>query len=180
MYFMRGGSAIYLCKYTSPSFYERLLTNSRVMVSENCRYPQLISDATKNAGPKLRKRITYQLKGYGCSPALRSATTRINSLFLFLYGVGMNYFQSRSQRSTKNQPLSIAMSPLSSGSIVSDYGLDDWAVGVRSLAGAKDFFSILCVQSGSGAHLASYTMGTGVLSPGVKRGRVVTLTTHPM
>jgi hypothetical protein len=30
--------------------------------------------------------------------------------------------------------------PGSSGSIVSDYGLDDRAIGVRSPAGAKDFF----------------------------------------
>jgi hypothetical protein len=51
---------------------------------------------------------------------------------------------------------------------VSDYGLDDRAIGVRSPAGAKDFSSSLCVQTGSGAHPASCTMGTGVLSPGVK------------
>jgi hypothetical protein len=51
---------------------------------------------------------------------------------------------------------------------VSDYGLDDRAIGVRSPAGVKDLSSILCVQTGSGAHPASYTMGTGVLSPGVK------------
>jgi hypothetical protein len=30
--------------------------------------------------------------------------------------------------------------PSSSGSVVSDYGLDDSAIGVRSPAGAKDFF----------------------------------------
>jgi hypothetical protein len=48
---------------------------------------------------------------------------------------------------------------------VSDYGLDR-AIGVRSPAGAKDFSSSLCVQ-------------TGGPSPGVKRGRGVTLTTHP-
>jgi hypothetical protein len=60
---------------------------------------------------------------------------------------------------------------------VSDYGLDDRAIGVRFPAGAKDFSSNLCVQTGSGAHPASYTMGTGGLSPGVKRGRGVT--THP-
>jgi hypothetical protein len=58
--------------------------------------------------------------------------------------------------------------PGSSGSIVSDYGLDDRAIGVRSLAVAKDFSSILCVQTGSGAHPASFPMGTGGLSPGVK------------
>jgi hypothetical protein len=69
--------------------------------------------------------------------------------------------------------------PGSSVSIVSGYGLDDRAIEVRSPAEAKDFFSRLCVQTGSGAHPASCTMGTGVLSPGVKRGRGVTLTTHP-
>jgi hypothetical protein len=51
---------------------------------------------------------------------------------------------------------------------VSDYGLDDRVIGVRSPAGAKDFSSILCVQIGSGAHRASYTMGTGGPFPGVK------------
>jgi hypothetical protein len=44
---------------------------------------------------------------------------------------------------------------------VSDYGLDDRAIGVRYPAGAKDFSSSLCVQTGSGAHPASCTMGTG-------------------
>jgi hypothetical protein len=39
--------------------------------------------------------------------------------------------------------------------------------------------SNLCVQTGSEAHPASYPVGTGVPSPGVKRGRGVTLTTHP-
>jgi hypothetical protein len=59
-------------------------------------------------------------------------------------------------------------SRVSSGSIVSDYGLDDRAIGVRSPAGAMDFSSNFCVQTGSGAHPPSCTMGTGVLSPGVK------------
>jgi hypothetical protein len=44
---------------------------------------------------------------------------------------------------------------------MSDYGLDDRAIGVRSPAGAKYFSSILCVQTGSGAHPSSSTMGTG-------------------
>jgi hypothetical protein len=56
----------------------------------------------------------------------------------------------------------------SSGSIVSDYGLDDRAIGVRSPAGAKNVSSSLCVQTGSGAHQASCTMGTGGLFPGGK------------
>jgi hypothetical protein len=50
-------------------------------------------------------------------------------------------------------------------SIVSDYGLDDRAIQVRSPAVAEYFSSNLCVQSGSGAHPVSYPMGTGVLSP---------------
>jgi hypothetical protein len=45
--------------------------------------------------------------------------------------------------------------------LVSDYGLDDWAIGVRSLTGSEDFSSSPCVQTGSGAHPASYPMGTG-------------------
>jgi hypothetical protein len=50
---------------------------------------------------------------------------------------------------------------------VSDYGLDDRAIEVRSPTGA-DFSSSPCVQTGSGAHPASYPMVTGGLSPGGK------------
>jgi hypothetical protein len=57
----------------------------------------------------------------------------------------------------------------SSVSIVSDYGLDDRATGVRFPAGAKDFSSNLYVQTGCGAHLASCTIGIGVLSRGKAR-----------
>jgi hypothetical protein len=71
------------------------------------------------------------------------------------------------------------MSRGSSVSIVSDHGLDDQVIGVRSPAGKKDFSSSLCVQTGSGAHPASCTEGTGGPFPGVKRGRGVMLTTHP-
>jgi hypothetical protein len=61
-----------------------------------------------------------------------------------------------------------ARSRVRSGSIVSAYGLDDRAIGVRSPAGAKDFSSILCVQTGSGTHPASCTLGTGGPFPGGK------------
>jgi hypothetical protein len=44
---------------------------------------------------------------------------------------------------------------------VSGYRLDDRAILVRSPAGAEDFSSNLCVQTGSRAHPASCTMGTG-------------------
>jgi hypothetical protein len=60
------------------------------------------------------------------------------------------------------------MSRVSSGSVVSDSGLDDRAIGVRSPAGAKGFSSNLCVQTGSGAHPASCTMGIGDSFPGGK------------
>jgi hypothetical protein len=55
-----------------------------------------------------------------------------------------------------------------SGSIVSDYGLDDRAIEVRSPTGAEDFYSSLCVQTGSGAHPVSYPMGTRGPFPGGK------------
>jgi hypothetical protein len=51
---------------------------------------------------------------------------------------------------------------------MSDYGPDDRAIGVRSPARAKDFFCSLCVQTGSGAHPASCTMGTGGPFPEAK------------
>jgi hypothetical protein len=57
-------------------------------------------------------------------------------------------------------------SRVSSVSIVSDYGLDDREIWVRSPAGAEDFSSILCVQTGSGVHPASCTIGTGGPFPG--------------
>jgi hypothetical protein len=58
------------------------------------------------------------------------------------------------------------MSRVSSGSIVSDYGLDDRAIGVRSPAGAKDFSCSLFVQTGYGAHPGSCTVGTTGPFPG--------------
>jgi hypothetical protein len=65
----------------------------------------------------------------------------------------------------------------SSVGIVSQYRLDD---GVRSPAKAKDFSSGLYVQSSNESHPASYPMGNCVFFLGVKPGRVVTLTTHPI
>jgi hypothetical protein len=56
----------------------------------------------------------------------------------------------------------------SSGSIVSDYGLDDRVIEVRSPIGAEDFSSSPCVQTSSEAHPASYPMGTGGPFPGGK------------
>jgi hypothetical protein len=44
----------------------------------------------------------------------------------------------------------------------------EFQFGVRAPAEAKDFSSSLCVQSGSGAHPASCTMGTGGPFPGGK------------
>jgi hypothetical protein len=51
--------------------------------------------------------------------------------------------------------------PGSSVSIVSDYGLDDLAIQVRSPAEAKGFSSKFRLQTSSGAHPASCTLGTG-------------------
>jgi hypothetical protein len=64
----------------------------------------------------------------------------------------------------------------SSVGIVSAYGLDDRGLIPNR---GRGFTSSLCVQTGSGAHPAFCTMGTGVLSSRVKRGWGVTLTSHP-
>jgi hypothetical protein len=69
--------------------------------------------------------------------------------------------------------------PVSSVSRVSGYGMDDRAIEVRSPGEAKDFSYNLCVQTSSGAHPASCTVGTGGPFPGLKRGRGATLTSHP-
>jgi hypothetical protein len=55
-----------------------------------------------------------------------------------------------------------------------DYGLDDRVIGVRVPAGAKDFSSSLFVQTQPPVQWVP-----GVLSPRLKRGRGVMLTTHP-
>jgi hypothetical protein len=56
----------------------------------------------------------------------------------------------------------------SSVSTVSDYRVYVPTTGFRSPAEVKDFSCSLCVQTNSEIHPASYTMGTGDLSPGVK------------
>jgi hypothetical protein len=48
----------------------------------------------------------------------------------------------------------------SSVGIALGYGLDDRVIGVRFQAGAGNFSLHHCVQNGSGAHPASYPMGT--------------------
>jgi hypothetical protein len=55
----------------------------------------------------------------------------------------------------------IQSEPGSSVSVMSDYGLNDGAIGVPSPAEAKDFSSSLCVQTGSGTNPASCPTGTG-------------------
>jgi hypothetical protein len=56
----------------------------------------------------------------------------------------------------------------SSVNIMSKYGLDDREIEVQSSAEAREFFSKLCVQTGSGTHPASSPMGTGGPFPGGK------------
>jgi hypothetical protein len=52
--------------------------------------------------------------------------------------------------------------------IALSYGLDDRVSGVRFPAGAGNFSLHHCVQNGSGAHPASYPMGTRGSFPGGK------------
>jgi hypothetical protein len=60
---------------------------------------------------------------------------------------------------------------------VSDYELDNWG---SILGRGKGIFPLSCVQTGSGAPTQLPVQWVlGILSLGVKRGRGVTLTTHP-
>jgi hypothetical protein len=65
--------------------------------------------------------------------------------------------------------LSLAKSCDISVGIALGYGLDDWGSRVRFPAGAGNFYLHHRVQNGSGAHPASYPMGTRGSFPGVKR-----------
>jgi hypothetical protein len=62
-----------------------------------------------------------------------------------------------------------SLSTDSSVGIALGYGLDDRGSRVRFPAGAGNFSLHHSVQNGSGAHPASYPMGTSALSLGVKR-----------
>jgi hypothetical protein len=53
----------------------------------------------------------------------------------------------------------------SSISVMSDYGLYDQVIEVRSVAEAKDSFSSLCVQTSFEDHPASCPVGTGCPFP---------------
>jgi hypothetical protein len=77
-------------------------------------------------------------------------------------------YQSFALCSWRQQFRATSVSPSSPGIIVSDYGLDDRAIEVRSPTGAEDFSSSPCVQTGSRGHSASYPMGTGGPFPGGK------------
>jgi hypothetical protein len=59
----------------------------------------------------------------------------------------------------------------SSIGIALGYGLDDWGSRIRFLEGAGNFSLHHRVQNGSGAHPASYPMGTGGSFPGGKAAR---------
>jgi hypothetical protein len=74
----------------------------------------------------------------------------------------------------------VCRSRVSSGRIVSDYGLDDRAIEVRSPVGAKEFFPLASVSRPALVPTQPPVQWVPVvLSPGVKHGRGVTLTTHP-
>jgi hypothetical protein len=82
---------------------------------------------------------------------LQSAVATIRTSFLNILYVWDSYDFSL---------LFFVWSRASSVSIVSDYQLDDRVIGVRFPAEVKHFSSSLCVQTGSGAHPASYSVGT--------------------
>jgi hypothetical protein len=93
---------------------------------------------------------TYILKHLSTTCVINSSRTSV-IYFIKKQGIYLDTFLMRSRGS--------------SVSIVSDYGLDCRAIGVRSPAGSEDFSSSLYVQTGSEAHPASCPMGTGAPFP---------------
>jgi hypothetical protein len=76
---------------------------------------------------------------------------------------------------------SLLNDPGSSVSKVSGYGLDDRAIEVRSPADAKGFFPVASVsRQALGPTQPPVQWVPEVLSQGLKRGRGVTLITHPI
>jgi hypothetical protein len=67
----------------------------------------------------------------------------------------------------------------SSVSIVSDYGLDDQVMEVRSRQRQEDFSFNLCFQTGSRTHPSSCSVCTEGIFSGVKRGLGMILTIYP-
>jgi hypothetical protein len=129
---------------------------------------------------------TYN-SGTGKCPK-RKDTTKLNSLQNTAYGQTVNpsafpYVSSSKPITCDSDPsgphsseytsLYVTLWAGNSVGIATDYGLD--GPGIESRWG-RDFPP---VQTGPGAHPASCTMGTWSF-PGIKCGRGVTLTTHPL
>ena len=89
--------------------------------------------------------------------------------------VGTNLQENNFQRYKLNAVIFLQVGPGSAVGKATGYGLD--GPGIESRWGGAR--SSAPVQTGPGAHPASYTMGTGSF-PGVKSGWGVTLTPHPL
>jgi hypothetical protein len=76
--------------------------------------------------------------------------------------------RTRTRPGQRWEDIRMDLSRNSSVGIATDYGLDDRVIGVRFLAGAGNFSLHHRVQTGSGAHPASYPMGTEFSFPGGK------------
>jgi hypothetical protein len=76
-------------------------------------------------------------------------------------------FKVKKKKKTMMMMMMMIMSRHSSVGIAIGYGLDDRMIGDRFPAGAENFSLRHRVQTGSGAHPASYLMGTAGYFPGV-------------
>jgi hypothetical protein len=94
---------------------------------------------------------------------------------LLAFAAFINYLLNNINIDTYLRP---KMSRVSLGTIVSDYGLDDRAIGVRCPAGQRIFPIASLSRPALGPTQPPVQWVPGVLSPRLKRGRGVTLTTH--
>jgi hypothetical protein len=112
---------------------------------------------------------THIPKSHQCPVSCSSCTTHDDRL----YSVIKHGLYTEANRLPKYIIYKSQLEKLSQYSV----RLQERTTQVPSPAEAKDVSSSLCVQTGSEAHPASGTMGTGGPFPGVKRGRGVTLNT---
>jgi hypothetical protein len=82
---------------------------------------------------------------------------------------GMSVYSTGTERFDGFEPVYLLHDWDSSAGIATGYGPDDRMIALRFSAGAKNFSLLHCVQTGSGAHPASYLMGTRILPLDIKR-----------
>jgi hypothetical protein len=129
----------------------------------------LLRQCARRYNESLRHRCIESRCTHGCTTAI-TITSLLVAFHVFPHVVGqLSIADHNFKVRTSLTPCGYLMSRNSLVYIATGYGLDDRMIGVRFSAGAENFSLRHHVQTGSGTHPASYLMGTGAPSLGVKR-----------